>query len=103
MKQLIGLFVAGSLVCATGSAFAADIAAGKTKSTNCVGCHGVNGIAANPVYPNLAGQNIDYMVKQLKAFKDGSRTDPLMTTMVTVLSEKDMLNLAAYFNSMKGK
>ncbi len=103
MKLFIGLVVAGSLTCSANLAFAADIAAGKIKSSNCVGCHGVDGIALNPIYPNLAGQNIDYMVKQLKAFKDGSRKNPLMATMVTTLSEKDMVNLAAYFNSMKPK
>lgn len=103
MKRLVSLIVAGGIACAAGTASAGDIAAGKAKATNCVGCHGADGKALNPIYPNLAGQNVDYIVKQLKAFKDGSRQDPIMVTMVTSLSEADMANVAAFFNSLGAK
>lgn len=35
----------------------------------CVACHGVNGISEDPSVPNLAGQRLDYMVRQLKLFQ----------------------------------
>jgi cytochrome c553 len=85
-----------------GSAMAAgDVAAGKTKAAVCAACHGANGISANPLWPNLRGQKDQYILKQLKAFKDGTRKDPLMTPQAAQLSEQDMENLAAYFSSLK--
>ena len=66
----------------------------------CAGCHGPSGKALIPTYPNLAGQHADYIVKQLKAFKDGSRNDPLMSPMAAPLSDADMADLGAYFASM---
>ncbi|MDT8282215.1 MAG: cytochrome c [Gammaproteobacteria bacterium] len=82
-------------------AFAADAAAGKAKAATCAGCHGATGISAVPTYPNLAGQKEAYTVKQLKAFKDGSRKDPTMNAMAAPLSDADMANIAAHFASLK--
>ena len=86
---------------AMGSAIAGDAAAGKAKSQLCASCHGANGISVVPIYPNLAGQKEQYIVKQLKAFKAGTRKDPLMSPMAAPLSDADVDNLAAYFSSLK--
>ena len=83
------------------STFAADIDAGEVKSVTCAGCHGAAGISAVPIYPNLAGQKAQYVVKQLKAFRDGSRKDSIMSSMAKPLSDVDVVNLAAYFESLK--
>ena len=80
---------------------AADIEAGKAKATVCAACHGVEGKATVPVYPHLAGQNAAYLLKQMKAFKEGSRTEPLMAPFMAMLNEADMENLAAYYASLK--
>ncbi len=73
---------------------------GKTKSAVCAGCHGADGNSGiNPVWPKLAGQHPQYIEKQLKDFKAGDRTDPLMSAMAMPLSEQDMADLAAYFSS----
>ena len=85
----------------TSSAFAGDIAAGKAKSMMCGACHGMAGVSAVPMYPNLAGQKEAYIVKQLKDFKSGSRKDPVMAPMAMALSDADMANLAAYYSSLK--
>ena len=81
-------------------AYAADIEAGKAKSVTCAGCHGTAGVSAVPIYPNLAGQKAQYVEKQLKAFRDGTRKDPLMSPMAKPLSDGDIVNLAAYFESL---
>ncbi|BEE19670.1 c-type cytochrome [Aeromonas enteropelogenes] len=83
------------------NARAADIEAGKAKAAVCAACHGVAGKASVPVYPHLAGQQEAYLLKQLKAFKDGSRKEPLMVPFMAPLSEADMENLAAYYASLK--
>lgn len=79
---------------------AADIEAGKAKSAVCAACHGQNGISIAPIYPNLAGQKEEYLVKQIKAFRDDVRKDPTMKPMVAPLSDEDAANLAAYFASL---
>jgi cytochrome c553 len=78
-------------------AAAGNADAGKTKAAMCAACHGANGIGASDAYPNLAGQHADYIAKQLKAFKDGSRVDPVMAPMAAGLSEQDMADVGAYF------
>ncbi len=79
------------------SAMAGDVAAGKAKSMVCAACHGATGISMNPMWPNLAGQKEQYLAKQIKAFRDGTRTDPTMAPMVAALTDDDIANLAAYY------
>ena len=76
--------------------------AGKSKSVTCAACHGAAGISANPLWPNVAGQNAPYVAAQLAAFKEGSRKDPLMTSQAMMLSDQDMADLAVYFESLPG-
>ena len=83
------------------SASAADIEAGKAKAASCAGCHGADGIAVNPAYPNLAGQNAQYLVAAIKAYKDGTRNNPVMGALVKALSDEDIENIAAYYQSLK--
>ena len=82
-------------------AFAGDPTVGKKISATCVACHGPSGISTNPLWPNLAGQKAQYIIKQLKAFKSGERKDPTMLPMAASLSEEDMKNLAAYYSGLK--
>lgn len=64
----------------------------------CTTCHGVQGISTNPSWPNLAGQHSSYLVKQLHDFKQGSlRNVPLMSAMVTNLSDEDITALANFY------
>ena len=100
MRNSLSLALGGVLLMG-GAAVAGDIAAGKTKAASCAGCHGADGISANPLWPNLAGQKAPYLVKQLKAFRDGVRQDPMMSAMARPLSDADIENLAAYYSSLK--
>jgi cytochrome c553 len=98
IKEVAILFAAMASV--SSSAFAAgDAAAGKSKSAVCVACHGPSGVSSSDIWPNLAGQKQVYIMKQLKAFREGTRTDPLMSGMAKPLSDEDIENLAAYFSS----
>lgn len=83
------------------TAIAGDVAAGKQRAASCAGCHGAAGISNNPAWPNLAGQQKIYLEKQLRDFRDGKRQDALMTPMAKPLSDADIKNLAAYYNSLK--
>ena len=57
------------------------------------------GESINPMWPNLAGQKELYLAKQIRAFRDGTRTDPTMAPMVAALTDEDIANLAAYYAS----
>lgn len=100
-RQILTVISALTLAASANVAFAGDVAAGKAKAATCAGCHGATGISSVPTYPNLAGQKAAYTVKQLKAFKDGSRKDPTMNAMSAPLSDADMANLAAFYESLK--
>ena len=77
--------------------WAADIEAGKQRAATCFACHGPEGISSNPKYPNLAGQNSEYLMKQINAFRTGDRTDPFMTPMAAQMNDADVENVAAFF------
>ncbi len=101
MKKVIVSTMASLLLVTANISMAGDAAAGKAKSAPCAACHGAAGVSANPLWPNLAGQQDAYMVKQIKAFRDGSRSDPMMSPIAKPLSDADIDNLAAYFSSLK--
>ena len=103
MKKAIVLIGAALLISAGGWAMAGDAAAGKAKAAACTACHGANGVSASPMYPNLAGQHEQYLVKAITAYKAGDRADPTMKAMVAPLSETDIANLSAYFASLTCK
>jgi cytochrome c553 len=62
-----------------------------------------DGGGADPTWPKLAGQDPDYIAKQLADFKSGVRKDPIMSGMAAALSATDMKNLGAYYSSLKAK
>jgi cytochrome c553 len=79
-----------------------SVDAGKAKALTCTACHGPEGNSSSALWPNIAGQNAPYIQAQLKAFKDGSRMDPLMSSQAMLLSDQDMADLAVYFESLPG-
>jgi cytochrome c553 len=100
----LSLLLGGSLAALSaaaqeGSAVAAEgsIEAGRTKSVTCAACHGADGNSVTPDWPMLAGQHASYIVRQLQSFKNGERTDVTMKPFADMLSEQDMLDVAAYF------
>lgn len=79
-----------------------QVAAGKAAAAACAACHGVTGVSANPMWPNLAGQQKAYLEKQMKDFRAGTRKDAVMENMAKNLSDADIENIAAYYNSLGG-
>ena len=91
------------LLAASPLAFSAsgDASAGKKKSAACAACHGADGVSPSPDFPNLAGQYPDYLATAMKHYKNGKRKNPIMAEQVKNLSDKDMVDLAAYFASQR--
>jgi cytochrome c553 len=80
-----------------------NVEEGRNKARACQVCHGQGGRSTNPTYPRLVGQHAKYIVKQLKAFKAGTRKDPIMNGMASTLTEQDMEDVAAFFESNQCK
>jgi cytochrome c553 len=67
-------------------------------ASRCSLCHGMEGQSASAVYPRLAAQHPDYLVKQLKDFRDGRRKSETMTDMAKDLKDEDIAGMASYFS-----
>jgi cytochrome c553 len=95
------LLFGASLAAASAAAQEGSVDAGRTKAVTCAACHGVDGNSVTPDWPMLAGQHATYIVRQLQAFKNGERTDVTMKPFADLLSDQDMLDVAAYFAAQK--
>ena len=69
----------------------------------CASCHGLDGIATQKQYPNLAGQSANYLLKQLQDYQQKTRTSAIMQAFVIGLSEKEMLELSKYYSNLNEK
>ncbi len=97
------LALAGALSVTT-AARAQDAAAGQKKAAMCIGCHGIIGYQASfPVVykvPKIAGQNSQYLISSLVAYKKGERKHPSMRAIAASLTDTDMADLAAYYETL---
>ncbi|HTP38361.1 MAG TPA: cytochrome c [Steroidobacteraceae bacterium] len=85
---------------------AGDAQRGKVLAYTCLGCHGIeNYKSVYPTYnvPRLAGQNADYIVVALKAYKARERSNGTMYSQASSLSDQDMQDVAAYLSGMAVK
>jgi len=98
MKTQVALAVL--MLAGTLCARAADIEAGRTKSLACQACHGSAGVGTAADIPNLAGQKPHYLETQLNAFRAKERKHELMNAIAAQLSDADIANLAAFWNSL---
>lgn len=100
VKAALLLTAAVSLALASVCAIAkGDPVEGKKLIYTCTGCHGIEGYKnAYPNYhvPKLGGQNEQYIVNALTAYKHGDRAHPTMRAQAESFSDKDIANIAAY-------
>jgi cytochrome c553 len=68
----------------------------------CADCHGATGRGIPPLFPELAGQQRQYIVTQLRYFKARERIGPLgiMPRVAAQLSKKQMVALAAFIRTL---
>ena len=103
-KTLTGILITTPLLATLPTTLLAkgDAAAGKTKAQVCEACHGTDGKAVAPIYPNLAGQHESYLVKALADYRAGRRANAIMAPMAANLSDQDIEDLAAWYASQEG-
>ncbi len=97
----LAAIVAAAFIAAPGSGEAGNVKAGREKAQKCEVCHGLDGLAKIVEAPNLAGQNEQYLIKQIEAFKSGERRNEQMTLVVEPLSQTDIEDLAAYYAAIE--
>ena len=108
MKKYLSSLSAVLLASVTASAACAqeltgDALSGEKKIAMCIGCHGIKGYQASfpEVYkvPMISGQGAKYIVSALNAYKKGDRKHPTMRGIAAGLSDKDIADVAAYYEA----
>lgn len=98
MKRFVVL-VTVTLTTFLPAAVHADANRGAQYTASCAHCHGIEGNSSADQYPNIASQQKEYLYRQLKAFKEGTRKDPMMSPMVGVLDDQAMRDVADFYYS----
>ncbi len=78
-----------------------NAAAGKKAAASCGACHGDTGVSGNPATPSLAGQDAQYLVAAIQAYKSGARKDESMKGPVAEIDERAMKDIAAFYASQQ--
>lgn len=98
MKTLIpAIAIALSASMVAAPVGAADRPLGSIVDGRCALCHGPDGESASAIYPRLAAQHPEYVIKQLKDFRDGRRKSDTMTEMARDLTDGEIAALAQFF------
>ena len=106
-KLFLPLLVALVAQVTTFSAFAQEVKGdakqGETKNAMCIGCHGIVGYQASfpeiHKVPMISGQGGKYITSALNAYKKGERKHPSMRGIAETLSDQDIADLAAYYET----
>lgn len=64
----------------------------------CNSCHGGGGVGTNPLFPKLAGQNADYLFRQMQNFRSGLRKGSVMYYQLSDLTTENVAALAKYYS-----
>jgi len=102
-SQILAIALSGAALLGASAASAADgdPTRGKAQSATCAACHGQDGAnGLDGTYPPLAGQNENYLFRQLQMIQGNQRSIPLMTGQLNGKSEQDLHDLAAYYASL---
>ena len=92
-----------ALISLASEALAQDAKEGEKKASMCIGCHGIPGYQASfpevHKVPMIAGQGAKYIVNALTEYQKGTRKHPTMKAVAAPLTEKDMADLAAFYET----
>jgi len=107
MLQSVLLLVVGGWVSVSwATSTGGDLQIGKHLSESCAMCHGADGNSSKPAFPSLAGQSKDYLLEQLRSYRDDKRVcygHPTMNVLARHLTDRQMQALALYYSKQKRK
>ena len=93
--RLVVLALGGVLF--AGSVPAQDVEAGRKEAGMCRTCHGIDGYAKIPIAPHIGGEPAGYLESQLRAFREGSRVNEMMSVVAAGLSDSQITDVAAWY------
>lgn len=79
---------------------AGDAAAGAAKAGACVACHGSKDFAGIFPLVQLAGRDADKLATKTNKYRTWKLVSPLMNMAVITLSDKDVEDISAYYQSL---
>ena len=98
----VALYFASQTPVSRGATVRGDPKLGEPLSAVCGGCHGAQGVSGDSATPSLAGQDEQYLVEAIKAYRT-SRKRENMRLYITGLSDKDIDNIAAFYASQQSR
>lgn len=90
----------GLALCASGAAFAQDLAPGnpaRSLAATCATCHGTEGRARGEALPPLAGMKAEVMLQALADYRSGAQRGTVMPQIVKGYTEAQLRLVAQYF------
>lgn len=102
MRMLIAMLAAGLCFAAQAAEYGsgspvADSNHARSLAATCFTCHGTDGRSVNGVPPSLAGQNRDYLLSQMREFRDGKRPATIMHQQAKGYTDAQLVLIAGYF------
>ena len=97
----IALAAAAALWCSPVLA-GGDPVEGAKVAERCVACHGPDGNSPSPIFPRLAGQYADYLLKTLEDYRSGERDNAVMKAFAMQLSDQEMEDVSAFYAIQEG-
>ncbi len=99
---LAASFAASLVLSTTAMAQAGDWRAGRLLAArSCQACHGMDGLSKQANAPNIGGQPEEYLIAQLRAYRDGTRQQEQMSIAVEGLTEEQFLAIVAYYSAIE--
>ncbi|MEY3381448.1 MAG: c-type cytochrome [Hylemonella sp.] len=101
-RWFLSLFLLTGFVQSAALAQDANALHARALAATCANCHGTDGrTVEGSAVPPLAGMSPDYMVKQMAAFKNGSRPATVMHQLAKGYTDQQVALVAAYFANIK--
>ena len=101
LLQILGTMILFSS--SIGASASGDAESGESLTLICSSCHGVDGNSPMGTFPNIAGQNHEYLLKQLRDIKSGARVAAMMTGILDNLDDQQLKDIAAFYSQQEGK
>lgn len=68
----------------------------------CAGCHSPNGVGIPAQYPRMSGQHADYTTEQLRAFRDGVRSNSVQMSQVAAkMNDREIKAVSDYIAGLR--
>ena len=98
------LLLFSMMILAMPTVHSASLFAGKSEAVAvCSQCHGIRNISADAPFPSLSGRDEEYLKTALKEYRDKTRISAIMNNIAGSLTDKDINNIANYYNRQKAQ